>query len=255
MRTRSFIFALAVLVFALVPHTISAQNGKFYTRRVLLEDFPAKITKIVLSGDSMVDAVLHEEVRLRWNLSPYEFCTVDEYESLKENVNYYFIHFVRAEGVIFLSLDKGGKKEDPDIRNRGFEVLSIPVSTAGTGTMENLTYMPAFISLFQDFVNRAMVSDGKAYSGLAYYNIKDLFGKKVCIDADRAAEYFSQGQQGMLAGILVKPASGAGSYCYKMLVSCDTQELFYYRKSKINDGEEADWSKAEKKRFNGKSAE
>ncbi len=253
MRLRSLIFSLAFLVSALVP--CSAQNGKFYTRKVLLEDFPAKVTKIVLSGDSMVDAVLREEVKLRWNFSPYEFCTVDEYESLKENVNYYFVHFVQSEGVVFLSLDKGGREEDPDIRNRSFEVLTIPVSTAGAATMENLTYMPAFISIFQDFVTRAMTSDGKAYSGLAYYNIKDLFGKKVCIDADKAAEYFLEGEQGMLAGILVKPASGAGSYCYKMLISCDTQELFYYRKAKIGNGEEADWTRLEKKRFNGDSAE
>ncbi len=255
MRTRSLILSLAVLVTMFLPFCAMAENGKFYTRRVLLEDFPAKVTKIVLSGDSMVDAVLREEVKLRWDLSPYEFCTVDEYESLKENGNYYFMHFVKAEGIIFLSLDKGGRKEDPDIKKQSFEVLAIPVSTAEATTMENLTYMPAFISIFQDFVNMAMVSDGKAYSGLSYYNTKDMFGKTVSIDADKAAEYFSEGRQGMLAGILVKPAPGAGQFCYKMLISCDSQELFYFKKSRINAGSEADWTKGEIKRFNGNSAE
>lgn len=255
MRTRSLMISIPLLAILLLPVSASAENGKFYTRRVLLEDFTAKVTKIVLSGDVMVDATLREEAKLRWNLSPYEFCTVREYDELKENINYYFIHFVQSDGVVFLSLDKGGKKEDPDIKKQSLEVVAIPISDAGSPIMENLVYMPAFLSIIQDFVEGAMSSDGKAYSGLAYYNSKDLFGKKVCLDSDKAAEYFLAGKQGMLAGILVKPSSGAGSYCYRMLISCDTQELFYFRKSKISAGNEAGWTKAEMKRFDGNTIE
>lgn len=254
--TKALRYCLAVLAAALlIPAQAFAENGKFYTRKALLEDFPAKMTKVVLSGSPMVDAVVKEEVNQRWNLSPYEFCTAEQYEANRQSSDYYFLHFVKMDDVIFLSLDKGGTKDDPDIRKQCFEVVSIPVSGADLQTMDNLEYMPAFIDIIQDFVGNAMNSESKAYSGLAQYN-GSIGGKAIYIDKEEASRHFTEGTSNALSGLLVAAANPRlGSWCYRMLISCDTHELLYYKKHKVSTSVGAEWLKGEIKKFDGNSAQ
>ena len=248
-----YLIAVLTATLAIIP-AVFAENGKFYTKKALLEDFPARVTKVVLSGDAMADAVLKEEISLRWNLSPYEFCTVDEYNVDRTNSNFFFLRFVRYDDVVFLSLDKGGDKNNADVKKQSFEVIAIPVSGADAGTMDNLEYMPAFVDIIQDFVIRAMDSDGKAYGGLTQYNIS-VAGKDIYLDRKEAARQFSMQTENALCGILVaarKPH--LGSWCYRMLVSCDTHELMYFKKHKVTASQGAGWLKSEVSRFDGKSS-
>lgn len=230
-----------------------AQNGKFYTKKARLEDFSARITKVVLSGDAFADAVLRDEIAMRWQLSPYEFCTVSEYEAIRSDSRYYFLHFVRKDDVLFLSLDKGGDKGSPDILKQPFEVVSIPVSGADTPTLDNLCYMPAFIDILQEFTAEAVNSDSKAYAGLSSFNPGNLNGRTAVIDSDRAQKSFAISEEGSMAGVIVAPAEPKeGSWCYKMLISCDTHKLCYYRKHKISPGQPAGWLPGELRRFRQK---
>lgn len=250
-RLTCIIFSLALLL--AMPFQGWADNGKFYTRKVLLGDFSAKMTKVVLSGDAMVDAVLREEISLRWDLSPYEFCTVDAYNSLKGDNNFYFLHFVKMDDVVFLSLDKGGPAEVKDVSKQGFEVVSVPVSAADAPVMENLTYIPAFIDIIQQYTRDAMESDGKAYTGLARYNFKGTAGKTVCLDPEEAEALFRDGAADTLVGVIATARTHkVGSWCYKMLISCDTHELYYYRKHKVSASNRAGWLDSEISRFDGK---
>lgn len=255
MTSRLFKYFTFILAAVLLQITASAEDGKFYTKKVLLEDFTAKMTKVVLTGNAMADAVIREEVSSRWYLSPYEFCEVKDYEALKERPDYYFIHFVRNDDVLFMSLDKGGTKDDPDIRKRCFEVVSIPVSGADRQTMENLEYMSAYVDIIQDFVKMAMASDSKAYSGIQVFN-RNLSGKEICLDAAKARELFAEEEYGTLIGITASAERPhIGSWCYKMLISTDTHELFYIKKHKITESRKAGWTKNEIRRFNGNTAE
>ena len=60
-------------------------QGKVYTRKAKLEDFPISTTKVVIDGNSFLGIALREEIALRWRISPYEHCTPQEYEQLKTN--------------------------------------------------------------------------------------------------------------------------------------------------------------------------
>jgi len=251
---KTVLFTLTLAIFTVL--NAYAQNGKFYTKKARLEDFSAKVTKVVLSGDAFADAVLREEVALRWQLSPYEFCTVADYESIKNDSQYYFLHFVRKDDVIFLSLDKGGTKDAPDVLKQPMEVVSIPVSGADLQILDNLCYMPAFIDIIQNFTSGAMGSDGKAYAGLTAFNIFNMNGKTAVIQEEEARKSFQNAEPDTMAGIIAAPAKPkVGSWCYKMLISCDTHELCYFKKHKITADQPAGWLRSDRKRIYGISAE
>ena len=234
----------------------SAQVAKLYTRKAKLADFGAKVTKVVLTSDTMVDAVLREEVSLRWSLSPFEFCSIKDYEALKDDSSHYFLHFTVKGDVIFLSLDKGGKEDDEDALKQGFEVVSIPVSGADTPTMDNLCYMSAFVDIIQEFTSEAMESDGKAYSGLAIYNINILGGKTAVTDPAEARQCFEEGDADTLAGVVAVAADPTkDSWCYKMLISCDTHRLCYFKRHKVSADKAPGWLKSELRLIHGHSAE
>ena len=65
---------------------------------------------------------------------------------------------------------------------------------------------------------------GKLFKGHAKYTTQE--------DIDEA---ISQERQNTLVSLVVVAADAtAGSYCYKMLISTDTYQLFFYRKHKIS---------------------
>ena len=85
------------------------------TKKVKIADFTQKITKVVLTGNMLHDAAMKREITARWHLSPYEFCTLSEFETLKTDSNYYFLLTAsgqfkkeREPGLVFLTLVKGG---------------------------------------------------------------------------------------------------------------------------------------------------
>ena len=95
------------LLLALLPAALWAQ-GTIYTKSARLADFPQKTTKIVLSGQQLLDEVLKEEITSRWRISPYEFCTEDEFDALKGVYRYYFLHFEYDDEFTWMNLYKGG---------------------------------------------------------------------------------------------------------------------------------------------------
>ena len=122
------IMALALLA---VPFTSGAQ-AQLTTRKVKIEDFSEKVTKIVLSGNIFYDSTLKEAVKAGWTISPYEFCTMDEFESLKTDVDYYFLIKVKgqfrkesAPGIEFLSLLKGGPEAGDGI-GKMLDLITFP---------------------------------------------------------------------------------------------------------------------------------
>ena len=63
---------LIILTGILIPMLASAQ-AQIETKKVKISDFTQKITKVVLHGNDFYDAILKEEIALRWRISPYEF--------------------------------------------------------------------------------------------------------------------------------------------------------------------------------------
>lgn len=217
---------LCILLF--LPAVLSGQ-GKFYTRKARLEDFTTKTTKVVTSGQSPLELALRAEVTSRWNLSPYESCTPEEYESIKDDSNYYFLRFGAEDGIAFLLLEKGGKPDDSNRFDRAFEVLRIPIATLGAAGGEDIVFLGAIVDIIQDFTKRAMESDKSGLFGLELSNTRNLKGKSVYLDADMAGEALNSYAPGVLVPLCIAPAQG-GEWCYKMLIDTESHELMFFNK-------------------------
>ena len=123
-------------------------QAQIITRREKLKDFTAKTTKVVLPGDEFLDEAIKESVAATWTVSPYEFCTNDEFQSLKSNDSFYFLLVVKGQfrresepGIDMLTLVKGGEGS-ADI-NDMFEVVSFPLRSSEDPSGREFVMLPA----------------------------------------------------------------------------------------------------------------
>lgn len=259
MNSRGF---LLTLILVLLP-VCGWGQGKIFTKKARLSDFMTRTTKVVMSGNPILDAALSEEVKTRWRISPFEFCTLSEYESIKNDPSYYFLclqeYTPRKEtkpGLTFLVLKKGGNPNEKQSLDAAFEVISIPFADTGESTGREYTYIPAFIDIIQRFVENALVSEAAVYMGLnavtgyplkkagrkIYITEQDLsekvdstkkaklFGKNVILtDTHTADSVFLSGATDALVSVVMAPTGlSRSATSYQMLISADTHELYYY---------------------------
>ena len=57
--------------FLTVLGTAAFGQATIHTRTDILKDFTLRTTRVVLSGDELLDQVLQEEVASRWRISPF----------------------------------------------------------------------------------------------------------------------------------------------------------------------------------------
>lgn len=259
-----------IILFAtiLMPLMAGAQ-AQITTKKVKIEDFTQKITKVVLNGNPFYDTSLKDEITARWRISPYEFCTLEEFESLKNSDQYYFLMLTQgqfrketAPGLQFLSLVKGGKGADKGIGDM-LEVVSLPFASAEYPSGRELIFLPAFLDIIQNQVLEAMETDFNAYGGLAnttknmhkaggmtiVFSEDDLnslvsqaiidrsFDDEMIItDEDSVDQYMLDNAPGTLVSYVAVPTEPVkGSFCYKMLIDSETHKLYYFRKHKITN--------------------
>ena len=254
---------ITLLALLCVSATLLAQ-GKVTTRKHLFADFSDKITKVVMSGNEVLDGALRQEVVDLWTLSPFEFCSLAEYESLKKSDTYYFLLVTagRAKGeeepmVRFLTLEKGGADKGDNVALRT-EVISLPLCPVEGGSGRELVFLPALVKGVQDFTAEAMGSEKVAYTGMAWFNgrfdrkgaIKRIFLAKEDIsasvaqkdldkyldedillcDEDEADKAYTDKTYNTLVSYTVS----AGTWSYKLLLEAETDTVFYLRKHKVN---------------------
>lgn len=271
MKKIQLILTLTLALLLALSGTAAGQ-AKIQTRKYKLADFPTKTTKVVLAGSELFNNALKEEMARRWLASPYECCTLEEYEKLKTSPDYYFLipatTKTRKEsepGIVTLTLLKGGLEKSDDPEKTGFDVISIPCAAAESPSGREFVFLPAFIDIIQRFVSDAMTSDRFNIGGLATYSRKLLRdkGKRLIIseddfadnvnpegwssgegitvmDEDEADELFNQGAEDTMVSYVVAPSDPKkGAVCYKMVVSADTHELCYFEKHTIKGGSPA----------------
>lgn len=230
-------------------------QGKFYTRKVRLADFPTKTTKIVLAGHSFLELALREEISAHWRISPFEFCEPEEYRSLRSSSSYYFLTLAQEAGLAYLILEKGGKADDTDYLQRPFEVVRMPIASVDNPTGRELVFMGAFIDIIQRFTEEAMTSDKVAYGGLESADRLRLRGCTVYFDPDKADEAYLRSEPGALLTITIAPEeTGPRTVCYKMLIAADTHELLSFERIRYNDPTDGRFTEAEAKRFERRGA-
>ena len=78
---------LILLVAALSIPALMAAQAQITTKKVKIEDFTEKVTKVVLSGNMFYDSTLKEAVREHWTISPYEFCSIEDFQEMKTDAD------------------------------------------------------------------------------------------------------------------------------------------------------------------------
>ena len=248
------LITLAVLLLGSV--SVFAQ-GRVTTRKHLFADFTDKITKVVMSGNDILDGALRQEVVDLWTVSPFEFCPMAEYETLKKSDNYYFLLVTagQAKGeeapmVRFLTLEKGGADKGDNIALRT-EVISLPLCPVEGGDGRELVFLPALVKGIQEFTLQAMESEKVAYTGMGWFNgkfdrkggIKRIYMARedvsesvsekdlakyldediLLCDEDEADKAYTDRTYNTLVSYTVS----AGTWSYKMLFEAETDTLFY----------------------------
>ena len=257
---------LVILVAALMPAFAFGQ-AQINTKKVLIGDFTEKTTKVVLTGNMFYDGSLQDEIVARWKVSPYEFCTLEEFEQLKGNEEYYFLLSTKGQfkresepGLMFLTLIKGGKKAEGGI-NEMLEIVSLPISSAEEPSGRETIFLPAFLDIIQNYAVESTEKDVSAYIGLSNYSLnlsetKDMtivfsegdlsseitdevkatnFNEDMVItDEDSSDRNMYENSNRMVVSYLAVPTEASvGSYCYKMLIDNQTHKLYYFKKHRI----------------------
>lgn len=258
---------LLLMIMTAMPLIMSAQ-AQIVTKDAKIEDFQEKTTKIVLTGNEFFDSALSEEIRTRWNISPYEFCTLEDFNSLKGSSDYYFLMCVKSRfkkepepGIQMLTLIKGGEKADKGL-GKMLELVSIPLCSAKYPSGREMIFLPALIDIMQEQVIHVLSSSISAYSSLseASGNMFDARDMSIVFSEDdlsdevseeMLSQYFHDGvflsdesgaddiMLGNMENTLVsytvapfEPTAGS-SFCYKMLIDAGTHELYYFKKHRI----------------------
>ena len=259
---------IITLFILMVMPLVAGAQAQINTKKVKIADFTEKITKVVLNGNAFYDSAFREEIAARWRISPYEFCTLQDFENLKGDESYYFLLITQgqfrketAPGLQFLSLVKGGAGAEKGI-DKMLEVVSLPFASAEYPSGRELVFLPAFLDIIQDHTLDSMEKDINAYSGLSNYTMniskaKDMnivfseddiaeevpgnymerkFDDAITVtDEDSADEHMTGNIENTLVSYVAAPTEPvSGSFCYKMLIDAGTHKLYYFRKHKIS---------------------
>ena len=258
--------AIIFIISLSLPLAAGAQ-AQIDTKKVKISDFTQKVTKVVLNGNDFFDITFQEEISARWRISPYEFCTLEEFEQLKGNDNYYFLMATygqfrkeTAPGLQFLTLVKGGKGADKGIADM-LEIVSLPFASAEYPSGRELVFLPAFLDIIQNHTLASMENDYNGYGGLASNNIslnktddmeivlsEDDLNDQISLeqkskaedkgivitDEDDADQYMLDNVPGTLVSYVAVPSEPVfGSFCYKMLIDAQTHKLYYFKRHRI----------------------
>lgn len=243
-------------------------EGKFETKKYKISDFRHRTTYVVLPGNEMTDAMLRTELQMVWNLSPYEFCSIDEFNASKTNPENYFMVFVDStfknerhdDGVSALAVYKGSDQAKDGVDGL-YLVASMPVCSAEDPDGREVIFMRNLIIILQDQIsdmlqrefnvssrpvvdlNTSMKKWTKrcaiAMEDMASVPSSETVSKYSDINIDfvdhAAIDAYVQTGADMLVGYVVAPEHpNSGAMCYCMLMDASTGELMYIVKRPVS---------------------
>lgn len=274
---------LVIIISVLLP-VLAWGQAQINTKKVKLGDFTQKVTKVVLSGNEFMDSALKDEVTARWRISPYEFCTLEEFDGLKSSGDYYFLiitngQFRKDSGptIQFLTLVKGGEGAEKGIDGM-LEVVSLPIAAAQFPSGREIVFLPAFLDIVQGYTLDAMEKDSNAYGGLGNYsgNIMHSDDMHIVLSRDDLAIPYESLEDGSISldedmsiadveevdALMLENAENTivsyvvapfepqpGAFCYKMLIDTQKHKLYYYKRHRISAKAGAGFLKDDLKRI------
>ncbi len=256
-----------VFIIAIMLPLLSWGQAQINTKKMKISDFTQKVTKVVLSGNEFMDSALQNEVAAIWRVSPYEFCTHEEFTSLMTSDEYYFLLITYGQfkkeskaSIQFLSLLKGGAEAQKGL-DEMLEVVSIPFASAQNPSGREIVFLPALLNIVQDFTLTAMEKDAVGYGGLSSYVSRlshdegtyIVFSEyDLCFDVgadarqmyfndrifsvpeEEADQYLLENADNTVVSYVVTPSIPVpGAYCYKMLINTTDNRLHYFKRHKI----------------------
>lgn len=274
--------AFAIILAALLP-VLAWGQAQINTKKMKIADFTHKITKVVLSGNEFFDMALQNEITMGWRISPYEFCTMEEFEEYRTSDEFYFL--VSVDGkfrkdniptISYLTLVKGGQGAKEGI-DKMLEVVSMPVASAQSPSGREFVFLPALLEIIQNYTLASMENDVNAYGGLgtitqkiekgsgfmAVFTKEDIcpsvydmekvefFDDELFItDENKADSYMLDRADNTLVGYVVAPSEPLpGATYYKMLINARTYQLYYFAQDKVSRKEGAGFMPADIKKI------
>lgn len=265
MKYVKFLLIALIAIFVAVP---TFSNGQILSKKEDLKDLNSKTLMVVLENNSMIDLTLRQAVEKEWTLSKIEFCDLDRFEKIKTDTSYYFLMRVkgifkkeREPSIEFLSLLKGGEDAYMGL-DKMYDVLTLPFQHIDDPDGYIIPYIDAYINIIQAHVVRVQKKKIAATLGISWYSnrLQELRGKRVLVnkldlnsnvtvdeanrilgnggkvvDEDEIYEAIDNKKGETAYTICIGPEEGDryGSYCYKMVISTDSHDIYYYRKQKI----------------------
>lgn len=260
-------------------------QAQITTKKEKIKDFPTKVTKVVLTGDTVFDEVLQDCVSSSWTVSPYEFCTMADFEGLKANPAFYFLITAKTQfkndempSLETLNLIKGGEGADKSISDM-IELVSFPLRSVAEPSGRELVFLPAMVKCIQEKALNMISSEVKAYTTsliVSPRTFSQLWNKQIHFcrndiapqvsasvlnsldediiiesDSDTADQVFEDCDYNAVVSYVIAPSDPEnGSMCYKMLFGADTHELLYFNRHKISSSKGAGFLSADLKAIN-----
>lgn len=272
----------AIILAALLP-ALAWGQAQINTKKMKIADFTQKITKVVLTGNEFFDMALQNEITMGWRISPYEFCTMEEFEEYRTSDEFYFLVSVDSKfrkdnipTISYLTLVKGGQGAEGGI-DKMLEVVSMPVASAQSPSGREFVFLPALLEIIQNYTLASMENDVNAYGGLGTITQKIEKGsgfmavfteEDICpsvydmekvefsedelfiTDENKADSYMLDRADNTLVGYVVAPSEPMpGATYYKMLINARTYQLYYFAQDKVSRKEGAGFMPADIKKI------
>jgi hypothetical protein len=273
---------LLAYLFFLAAANLSAQQLILPTAEQI-ERFSRTTTHVVLTGENMLlDMSLREAVEKKWKITPVRFIDEAEFKESMTDANRTFLVMVggtfkkdkELNNYIFLNLMMGGGVSLDQLT----DFILIPITCEGQGEDKPIMLMEAFLDIIQRHVKQLQENPKKVGLDLDTYNanLDRLHDRQVLITEEdfaypRTPEELNQqfgsslelvsfqdlekalqnGTRNKVAALTLYPRIGEpkGTYCYNMLVACDTHELIYFKRHKVRGTNQQGFLKEEIKRI------
>ncbi|MGM9766290.1 MAG: hypothetical protein ACI3ZO_08045 [Candidatus Cryptobacteroides sp.] len=255
-------------------------QAQITTKKEKVKDFEVRTMKVVLTGNDFIDPAFKEAVKNTWTLSPFEFCTMDEFNRTMTSEEYYFLVPVKAQykkevfpGIRMLSLVKGrkGAKSIDDM----LEVVSIPMCSADVPSGRETAMLPGIMDIIQSYVRKSLSSRfssikstvRKKPGGCKVYfagsEISEALGEEALdklrrkgariVDDGEADSIFIEGMPGTAVSYLIAPEwPEKGSVCWKMVIDSRTHDLYLLKKQTLSGASDKGFQKSEISKFSSR---
>lgn len=254
-------------------------QGQIFTKRVRLQGYETKTTKVVSSGYNLMDEKLREEVASRWHLTSYEFCSEEEYEASKADPGCLFLRYdVRPSvvdsllKVVSLDLSKGGP-DDIEKLEAAIPIVRIPLAYMENGQLplHNLFVLSAYVDMIQDYLSQASQNAHVAASSFSVllqkksshktwffsemdlsssvdvpFREKNMKGHALCVVEDEWKTVYEQENPDAIVSVLIAPSRFVpGAICQKLMIGADDHKLYYIGKVRLKDESEMGFQPSE----------